>query len=531
MIKNKIYSNLITFILVVLVAASFWAFGRFTVDDAFISWRYGKNLVNHGIWNYNPNYLDMTQAYTNPIYAFLSIIPNYFGIDIVLFFKLFSILNVLVFVVYISKKIKGSKIMILAFFAMPATIIHLFSGLETFLFISLLFALFVSFYENKFRQSIVLTILLFLTRPESWLLVLLTPMFYLISHIKHNTFSDFFKNITKLRQFKWKAFIISFMLLSSILLIYFAIHQHIFGSIFPNTFYIKRGLEVNFKLLLIMLAITSPLLILILMKKYNLFITFGVFLIIVAFKYSMSNLTMNYASRFGFHIFAPVFFILLYLSSKLREDLSSLSVLKVFKKNNNLKVILTSNVISILFLIFFFCISIYKSDITNYIEYYPRVLDSHAIIGKKLKQISEEHERDITFSFSDAGITAYYSNLNTLDNIGLGSSLVAKKNGVDNEILELYNPEIVLFQSSQNGIKKSFYNQENIFKWVTDKKYNYIGQVYSHQYYIIKIYSRNALDYKLFEQIFKLSKKKNDISSKEYIIKNLANSPFSYWHE
>lgn len=62
-------------------------FSRFTVDDAFISWRYGKNIFDFGIWNYNPSNFDMTQAYTNPIFAFLSIIPNLFRLDIVLFLR------------------------------------------------------------------------------------------------------------------------------------------------------------------------------------------------------------------------------------------------------------------------------------------------------------------------------------------------------------------------------------------------------------------------------------------------------------
>ena len=60
--------------------------------DAFITWRYGFNLVNHGIWNYNPSTFDPTQAYTNPIYALLSIIPALLGINVVLFFKIISLI-------------------------------------------------------------------------------------------------------------------------------------------------------------------------------------------------------------------------------------------------------------------------------------------------------------------------------------------------------------------------------------------------------------------------------------------------------
>ena len=67
-------------------------FSRLTVDDAFIGWRYGKNFVDHGIWNYNPTRFDLTEAYTNPLMVYLSIVPNILNFNIVLFYKLISLL-------------------------------------------------------------------------------------------------------------------------------------------------------------------------------------------------------------------------------------------------------------------------------------------------------------------------------------------------------------------------------------------------------------------------------------------------------
>ena len=91
-----------------LAFISFYVFSRFTVDDAFITFRYGKNLIDFGIWNYNPSNIDMVQAYTNPIYAVLGIIPNLFNWDVVLFFKLFSILLLVLFSIWFIKKTKKS---------------------------------------------------------------------------------------------------------------------------------------------------------------------------------------------------------------------------------------------------------------------------------------------------------------------------------------------------------------------------------------------------------------------------------------
>ncbi|MFM5952645.1 MAG: hypothetical protein ACKOOE_08685, partial [Micrococcales bacterium] len=120
--------------LYLLVFINFWIFSRFTVDDAFITWRYGKNLIDFGVWNYNPSTFDPTQAYTNPIYAALSIVPAALHWNVVLFFKFVSLLLAVSFVIWFVRVRPQSKLPLLVFFAVPATMIHLFSGLETFLY-------------------------------------------------------------------------------------------------------------------------------------------------------------------------------------------------------------------------------------------------------------------------------------------------------------------------------------------------------------------------------------------------------------
>jgi hypothetical protein len=67
----KILLIILKILLITSVSLSFWLFSRLTVDDAFILWRYCKNFVDAGVWNYNPAVFDMTQAYTSPIYAVL----------------------------------------------------------------------------------------------------------------------------------------------------------------------------------------------------------------------------------------------------------------------------------------------------------------------------------------------------------------------------------------------------------------------------------------------------------------------------
>src|SRR3989339_418538 len=67
----------------------------FTADDALITFRYGQSLIKHGVWNWNGDSTDLVEAYTNPIYAFLSIIPHACGLNVLLFFKLLGVGEIL----------------------------------------------------------------------------------------------------------------------------------------------------------------------------------------------------------------------------------------------------------------------------------------------------------------------------------------------------------------------------------------------------------------------------------------------------
>jgi len=295
---NQRYLNVLTLLLVILIFISFWLFSRFTVDDAFIVWRYGKNLVDAGVWNYNPALFDMTQAYTSSIFAVLSIIPNLLGIDVVLFFKLFALLTLAVFFVWFTRKAKNSLIMTLIFFALPATFIHAFSGLETFLFAALVATLLILLYEEKFYPSILITLALFFTRPEAWLLVALIPLYFLTSHIEidHHSkkFKLIFNNSLNWRLLKWKPFIYATVLLFVPLAIYFAYHTQHFGYALPNTFYNKYAGNLSLLNFAWFSFLALPLLILVPLKKFRLFLFAGMMFGAMIVNYSTSNLMMNY---------------------------------------------------------------------------------------------------------------------------------------------------------------------------------------------------------------------------------------------
>jgi hypothetical protein len=267
--------------------------------------------VDAGVWNYNPTTYDMTQAYTNPIYALLSIIPNLFEIDIVLFFKLLSIMNFILFSMFYIKRI-GKPFLFLCFCALPATMIHLFSGLETFLFVSLFTALCICLYENKFKSSLFLAVLLMVTRPEAWLLALLIPLYYLIEGFEQRDTSASkygFRFFFMKSEGRDKA-LISIILLPAILFILLQIHRHHFGSALPNTYFIKHGNSFDLRNFRSFMLFSLPLYYIAFLTKSRVVAVLIAFSTTISIIYSTSHLSMNFAGRFSYHIFAPIFLLM-----------------------------------------------------------------------------------------------------------------------------------------------------------------------------------------------------------------------------
>jgi hypothetical protein len=523
------FRPLLIFLSVISIFISFWLFARFTVDDAFITWRFGQNLIDSGIWNYNPSTFDLTQSYTNPIYAALSIIPAYLSIDVVLFFKLISLLILSTFFIYFYKKTK-SLLMTLIAYASPLLFIHAFSGLETFLYISLLVALFISLNENKPIRSVFITVAIMLTRPEAWLLVAIVPVYFLfrenfknshdllkISSLKKNIFTAF-KNTEVL-----KIPIIIFIILIIFLSFYFYMHKILFGYALPNTFYAKTNVDhlvqiyANFEIFISILLVIIIFISFSIRKTFFLTLLFGGFFIAVGVQYTLSNLQMNYNSRFIFHILMPVYFMLVYIASKNNQHKYS------FLDN---QVCINSAALILLCLLTLQNLNINLYGISTY---YPRLLESHGSLGRSLKALKNSNRLN-SFAFGDAGITAYNSEINAFDNIGLGSSMLVQE-GISKKILNIYNPKVIVLYANQNGLILDKYNQEFIKNWADKKDFIYLCNVYWHSsnFYMIYIDQELNNDIEGINLVCKNSNEKNNVSGKEYL-KYLIKNPLYYWH-
>lgn len=475
-----------------LVLVDFWLFSRFTVDDAFITWRYGQNLVHYGIWNFNPSNFDPTQSYTNPIYALLGIIPALLGINVVLFFKLVSLAIFGSFTYWFLRRRPDSAIFLGLFYAVPATAIHLFSGLETFLFVALVCQLFIVVKEHKYRAALIVASVLFITRPESWTLMLTLPLVLAWSR----------------KKFHVKRFWKSLAVLGSILGAYFGIHFWIFGELLPNTFFVKSTTAVfegyRFFPMLLVFAVFIPIL---LLRFRKVVLLAGLLFIPMIVNYGISDLTMDYASRYAFHLYASAALFVIYVfgSQKHRRHLAGL-----FSRFRFGKLIPTLGVtaISVGFAYTTFFFGIYQ-----YETYYPRLLNAHAELSKVIEGKVQ------AIAVGDAGLIPFASKVTALDIKGLGTHLGATA-GVTEALAEKYGVDFAVFVEGD-------YAGRNLKPWLRERGVEPVCSMTFRSDYRMELWSK-GLNREL-SVLCAQTKKDNDISELDYFTKDLLHAPWDYW--
>jgi hypothetical protein len=129
--------RLVGIILVLVVAlwsvALIWRTKSYTLDDAFITWRYALNLVHHGTWNFNPSGPHV-EAYSSTLYAVIAVVPTLIGINVLAFFKLLALGVCLILPVgAIWKRYRPAEIFLILVLtvANPVFVLNMWSGLET----------------------------------------------------------------------------------------------------------------------------------------------------------------------------------------------------------------------------------------------------------------------------------------------------------------------------------------------------------------------------------------------------------------
>lgn len=447
-------------------------FLQFTVDDSYITFRYAKNFVEHGVWNWNITG-EKVEAYTNFLYAVLAIIPEALGINTPLFFKFLGATTILYLSIRLFGLIIEDKIvylMALAFLLFnPFVYIHAYSGLETPLFIVFLFELVIlislesSITSKNEKLFLLLLLMLPMTRPEG-------ALFSLIG---------FFLLLYKERTIQSKGFFLGIVVIS---IGYFLLRYQYFGYFFPNTFYIKsaHGFSVgkvigyiinNFQFL------GSAFLLLLLVKNKYFRILLGTAIFLNIFLYGKSDLQMNYADRFPFQTLFP-FFLAAFVLVKNRSTSIIIFVLMAFILGG-----IFSN----------------KGQFKHLATYYPKAIQSHAKLGVALSKYKDEN---LSLMVGDAGMIPYFSEWHAYDSIGLANTYVAHY-GFSLEYMRKIKPDLIIMYSTtpdEEGLRLKVHNQQYIYSYITEsKQYSLVGASRWQDDYYMLAFLKNSIH--RFEEI------------------------------
>lgn len=462
------------------------------MDDAFITWRYGQNLVQHGVWNYNPTTFDPTQAYTNPIFALLSVVPAFLGFNVVLFFKLVSLLALVAFIIFFLRRRPEANFPLALFFAVPATMIHIFSGLETFLFVSLMLLLFLAIKNDEGRLAVAATAVLLITRPESILLLVLVPVLLAVSLQNRRIYVN------------WKRLLRIGLVLVAWAGLIFATNVAVFGVALPNTFFVKSSQYFFNGSFFLWLLAFIPLLPLALLKLWRVVILAIAFYLPVVFSYSTSYLAMDYAGRFAFQVYAPMALLAIYVlaSKENRERLAEL--LKIRTLAFLAPVIALALVIPTL--------NPAVADITTY---YARLQAVHGELGRMAKTLGSEGQVHVT-AMGDAGVFAYESGLPNLDVRKLGTHLGAI-NGVNRELVEQYEVDFAII--SNYSIADSVMRP-----YVLRQKMVHVCDAYMSPTYVMEIWA-----HKMDDRLIAVCENSKKFSTGVQDFSGLARAPWTDW--
>jgi len=393
-----------------------------SVDDLLISARYGRNLVQHGIWNWNPDG-EMVEAYTTFTYTVIPMIGEVLGINPFLVLKAFGLIlyGLLIRRLYQYRAGLSGFLLSLTFIHLYFYLfVHIYGGFETFFFSFLLFemALMVSGRaEMKERYFYILLLLLPMTRPEG---AAFAVAGFLLAWRSGKVVKD-------------KIFFGVILAIGALYMVWRVIY---FGHLLPNTFYVKSVHDSVFHNLKALfntymdrtIFITVFAVAILLIKNRSLQVLGGLGFLILIFLYYPSGLATDVGTRFFFQV---SFFLLLMgflLADQLRSKIA-FTVTCLFLVANTWGTLKSMPFIS---------------------SIYPIFHMSHIDIGQRLEPFKE---KGYTVAVCEAGAIPYYSGWKSYDLLALADERLARE-GLTIDYLEDKQPDLFLVISDTKEIGK-----------------------------------------------------------------------------
>lgn len=502
--------SLATAVLTVVALINLWVFGRFTVDDAFITWRHARNLIEAGIWAYNPTTFDPTQAYTNPVFALVAMVPVAAGWDIVFSFKLIS-LAITATIIAALLRLSGDRLAaafaLAALMAIPASVAHAVAGLETWLYGGALGLWFVALERGAWRGALGLAALLVLTRPEAWLLYALHPAALAWAHLRpgpdgHRPARSVVAGQT--------------LALAGLAAAYFGLHLWLFGEVMPNTYFVKSGVGLTAEGALRILPWALPVLAILAFGNRRTGALMAVYFSAVGISYAGSDLLMNYLERFPFQIVLPLAVYLTWALTRpapdgARRPAGGWIAMAGLVAYLGSYAAATRNPVNLM-------------TIANY---YPRSLESFAPLGRALATLGAEG-RVGAFALGDAGVTAWHSGLRALDPIGLGSRMVTR-DGATAEVVRAYAPDVVMFVADTGGIRDIPRWHDGMWDYVAEEGMTELCELFWAHQYAIRLYTRE--DIPELRAVCDASRAANPPDELTLLLRHIGQPPWRFWHD
>ena len=385
---------------------------HYTIDDAFIFYRYSDNIANGFLfsWNYDG---EKEFGFTSYLYTIVVALGIKLGLDPIIFSKavtVFSGISIMFLVGYSLKIFTDNKFKLYFLASLPLAFtpyfaLHSITGMETIFFGALFLASVISYScfvkkNNKYflGLAIIFTIFSIFTRYEAVLVPIAFFVYILYQKI-------FLKESTK----------ITYILLNFIPILFLVglllWNLNYFGQPLPNPFYVKETRDMTDVVRSIyeicaFLASSSPFLLLTILKlKTHLKNKFSSFLIIqiIVSLFPFIFITQWINPFYRYYIFEyPVLIILGILSLYLLKD--KLEIGKYSK---------IAFVVAIVFLIAFNLPT--NADVTHFVHTQSNTLENtHIKIGKILGKYPELKHNTIA-TVVDAGAIPYFSKWQTYD--------------------------------------------------------------------------------------------------------------------
>lgn len=503
-------------LLVLLTILLLFSFPHSIVDDAYIFGRYALNLAEHGELNWNIGE-DPVEGYTGVLlpllYALFLLVDlplESAGVAIGIISYFCSGLVILLHSARYENPIKVT--MILLYCGMPFLYRHVFSGMETYLFILLLTCTYFLFSQVLLKKTIALilfpiaTLLLSITRPEGFIFAGFSILSAGIYHIAGQT------RLPKTYVYS----VLAFFVLP--ILGYFSWRWVYYGYPLPNTFYAKYSsswLAVSKQQILefwLNSSLTVPLGIWVFLISLSyaasqsqlhprqiqerkigqalwMIMPFILPSLIIMLIYARSSLSMNFSFRYLAPFYPLAILILGYLSNLLISKIASYKTRIFFGA-----LFVTTSIIP-----WFFT---YSSDLSIERQEAERawrlMCTEHIAIGKNLAAHIPANETLVVIQ--DAGAIPYYSGLRTIDLGGLNDEFMSQVDHDDNLLNDyIYNNHPGVFVITS-------YSPECIDRTISGGNQHFIDAITQdprfEEFQIVEIYAPPLADMAYYEFVY-----------------------------